>query len=355
MKLSIACRGTDFIGRDQIEALLEDWIDRRLKSRATLRGFTGKELYAAISMQDDDDESFFVRLHMLVPPNTILVARAKANQLKPALEKALETLFRHYEKHIDRIRQQDANKRQSRQSRIDNLNDHRDTLPTELLKDAHTVIESLLPKLKNTIKRELTFLRSQGDLPYSYPATLDILDEVIASGISDWKAGLDSNAAYIFLMQKMNEVLSREVAASRVYGDSISLETLAPKNPVEHAESMVGEEFYEFYQPDELLKIEDLVFDENTLMFLEKGQDDQKMSYLLRLIKELPVKWRRAFILHELENIPVNELAGLMDVNIESIKAWIEYTTNFLNARLADAGFDSGIGSMLSDLRSDDR
>lgn len=355
MKLSISCRGADFIGRDKIEALLKDWVVRHKKTQAKFHGFAGKELSALVRKQDDGDESFLIRLHMLVPPNTVLVARGKSNQLQSALENALETLFRHYEKHIERIRQQDANKRQSRQARIDNLIDHHDTLSTELLKEAHKVIELLLPKLKKTIKRELTFLRSQGDLPYSYPTTQDILDEVIASGISDWKPGIDRKSAYIRLVQKMNEVLSQEVEASQVYGDIVSLETLAPKNPIEHAESMVGEEFYEFYQPDELLKIEDLVFDEKTLMFLENSQDDQKISYLLRLIRELPIKWRRVFILHELENIPVKELAGLMDVNIEKIKDWIDYTNNFLDARLADAGFESGIGGILSDLSSDDR
>ena len=192
-------------------------------------------------------------------------------------------------------------------------------------------------------------------MPYSYPATQDILDEVIAGVISDWKPGLDDNAVYIRLLQEMNEVLSGEVAASHVYGDIVSLEAPAPKNPMEHAESMVGEEFYEFYQPDELLKIEDLVFDEKSLMFLEKGQDDQKISYLLRLIKELPIKWRRAFILNELENIPLKELAGLMDVNIENLKECIDCTKNFLNSRLADAGFESGIDGLFSDLNSDDR
>jgi ribosome-associated translation inhibitor RaiA len=306
MKLRIACRATDFIGRDKIEALLEDCIERHLKSRATPHGFACKELSAVISLQDDQ-EWFYIRLHMLVPPNTILVARGKSNQLQSAIEKALDTLFRHYENHIDRILQQDTNKRQSRRSRIDNLKDHHDTLSAQLFEEANTVIESLLPKLKNTIKRELTFLRSQGDLPYSYPATQDILDEVIAGVISDWKPGLDDKTVYIRLLQEMNEVLSGEVAASHVYGDIVSLEAPAPKNPMEHAESMVGEEFYEFYQPDELLKIEDLVFDEKSLMFLEKGQDDQKISYLLRLIKELPIKWRRAFILNELENIPLKK------------------------------------------------
>ena len=53
MKVRIACRATDFIGRDKIEALLEDCIVRHLKSRATYHGFAGTELSAVISMQDD--------------------------------------------------------------------------------------------------------------------------------------------------------------------------------------------------------------------------------------------------------------------------------------------------------------
>ena len=60
-------------------------------------------------------------------------------------------------------------------------------------------------------------------------------------------------------------------------------------------------------------------------------------------------------MLHELENIPVKKLAGLMDINTDKIIEWIDYTNNYLNARLMDAGFEAGIGSMLSDLRSNDR
>jgi len=44
-----------------------------------------------------------------------------------------------------------------------------------------------------------------------------------------------------------------------------------------------------------------------------------------------------------------------MDVNIENLKECIDCTKNFLNARLADAGFESGIDGLFSDLNSDDR
>lgn len=167
-------------------------------------------------------------------------------------------------------------------------------------------------------------------MPYSYPTTHDILDEVIASAISDWKPGIDSQAAYNRLLQEMHKILNREVGASHVYGDIVSLETLAPKDAIDQAESMVGEEFY---QPDELLRIEDLITDEKASMLLENGQDDQKKNYLLRLIKEFPIKWRRALMLHEIENVSVNELARLMDADPEHVQDWINFSNHFLDAR----------------------
>jgi hypothetical protein len=185
---------------------------------------------------------------MHVPPNTILVARGEANHFQPAIEKALEALLRHFKNHIDRMRYQDANKRQSRRSRLESLKDQKNILAPELLTEASTIIESLLPKLENAIRRELTFLRSHGDLPHSYPTTQDILDEVIPGALPDWKPGIDNNAAYLRLLRKMHEVLNREVGASHAYGDIVSLETLAPNDAMDQAESMVGEEFYEFYQ-----------------------------------------------------------------------------------------------------------
>jgi ribosome-associated translation inhibitor RaiA len=249
MKFSVTFKNAEFIGRGKFEAVLEDWMVRHVKPREKYRGFTDHALSATISKQDNEEGSFSIKLYMHVPPNTILVARGEANHFQPAIEKALEALLRHFKNHIDRMRYQDANKRQSRRSRLESLKDRKkNILAPELLTEASTIIESLLPKLENAIRRELTFLRSHGDLPHSYPTTQDILDEVIPGALPDWKPGIDNNAAYLRLLREMHEVLNREVGASHAYGDIVSLETLAPNDAMDQAESMVGEEFYEFYQ-----------------------------------------------------------------------------------------------------------
>ena len=114
-------------------------------------------------------------------------------------------------------------------------------------------------------------------------------------------------------------VLDKEVRASRTFGEIISLEAQAPIDPADQAEDMVGEEFYEFWQPDELLRIEDVVADDKSVAPDVDEWDDQKIEYLLRLLKELPIAWRRTLILHELENISEKELAKLLDVDQSTV------------------------------------
>ena len=56
---------------------------------------------------------------------------------------------------------------------------------------------------------------------------------------------------------------------------------------------MAGEEFYEFWQTDKLLRIEDVIAGEASEIPAIGTRDDQKAGYTLRLLKDLPIAWRR--------------------------------------------------------------
>lgn len=60
-------------------------------------------------------------------------------------------------------------------------------------------------------------------------------------------------------------------------------------------------------------------------------------------------------MLHEIDNVSVNELARLMDADPKHVQDWINFSNHFLDARLLDAGFEVGIGRILSDLRGNDQ
>ena len=177
--------------------------------------------------------------------------------------------------------------------------------------------------------------------------------EVVAAVISDWKTGMDSHAAYLRMLKESHRVLDKEVQASRTFGEMIPLEEPAPLDPADQAENMVGEEFYEFWQPDELLRIEDVIAGEAAEIPAASARDDQKVGYTLRLLKDLPIAWRRALMLHELEDIAEEEMTSILGVDLPTVTARISQANHYIRARLTEAGFESQTGSLLSDFRDE--
>ena len=133
----------------------------------------------------------------------------------------------------------------------------------------------------------------------------------------------------------------------------VSLEEPVPLDPADQAENMVGEEFYEFWQPDELLRIEDVIAGEAAEIPAASARDDQKVGYTLRLLKDLPIAWRRALMLHELEDIAEEEMTSILGVDLPTVTARISQANHYIRARLTEAGFESQTGSLLSDFRDE--
>jgi DNA-directed RNA polymerase specialized sigma24 family protein len=213
-------------------------------------------------------------------------------------------------------------------------------MASDLEKETDARLKDLLPRLERIIKRELTYLQSQGDLPPDYPTVQDVLDEVITKVKCDWKQDTDSQTTFIELLRAMHKVLDDEVRNSRMFGEAVSLEAMPPEDATDQAEEMVGEEINEFWQPDELLRYEDVIPDDESILPEEAVQEDeQEINYLFVLLKDLPIHWRRALLMKELENISLDDLGMLFESNRSEILSWIESANHYLRARLKDAGF----------------
>ncbi|MGB5231489.1 MAG: hypothetical protein WBN83_08215, partial [Desulfoprunum sp.] len=318
----------------------------------TNTGGSNSEIAVVATKQADGAGEWEIRLRTYLPPKAFLVAQSQADKLEHAIEAALANLLEKVESHIARVRRQESSKRRSRRSRLKKLKKQQDALSSGSVNDARSMIDKLLPKLKRAVKRELTFLRCQGDLPPNYPTIQDVVNEVVAAVIAVWKPGMNSQEAYLRLLKEMHEVLDKEVQASRTFGEMVSLEEQAPIDPTDQAEIMVGEEFYEFWQPDELLRIEDVIAGEASEIPATGTRDDQKVGYTLRLLKDLPIAWRRALMLHELEDIAEEELTRILGVDLPTVSSRITQADHYVRARLMEAGFEARTGGLLSDFRN---
>ena len=352
MKLSFIFLKSDPVDQRHIETALENLVNRHIVPRLTGIGTERSEIAAVIRKQDNGKDAYQIKLRMHVPPKTILVSESRAGELETAIEGAVNALCSELANHIDRVRRQESHKRLTRRSRLKNYRAHQDALPAGDVNNAAALIDTLLPRLERAVKRELAFLQSQGALPPDYPTAQDVVGEVVAAVISDWKTGMESHAAYLRMLKESHRVLDKEVQASRTFGEMVPLEEPAPLDPADQVENMVGEEFYEFWQPDELLRIEDVIAGEAAETPAASARDDQKIGYTLRLLKDLPIAWRRALILHELEDIAEEEMTSILDVDLPTVAARISQADQYIRARLTEGGFEAQAGSLLSNFRS---
>jgi DNA-directed RNA polymerase specialized sigma24 family protein/ribosome-associated translation inhibitor RaiA len=352
MKMNIHLAGIASPEQDKAKTLIKERIKQHIKPYLNNADASNSEVAIVVTKQAGGAGEWEIRLRTYLPPKAILVARSQADELEHAIEAALANLLEKIESHIARVRRQESSKRRSRRSRLKKLKKQQDALSAGSVEDARPMIEKLLPKLERAVKRELTFLRSQGDLPPNYPTIQDVVDEVVAAAIATWKPGMNSQEAYLRLLKEMHEVLDKEVQASRTFGEMVSLEEQAPIDPSDQAENMVDEEFYEFWQPDELLSIEDVIAGEASEIPTTGTRDDQKAGYTLRLLKDLPIAWRRALMLHELEDIAEKEVAKILGVDLPTVSSRITQADHYVRARLMEAGFEAQTGDLLSDFRN---
>ncbi len=341
MKVRTSFQGMSAGEGEGVKELVSAWAEKHLEPMMRGVGFTQSELAVKVSKRKKGAQRFHVKLHMHLPPKKIIAAHAHGDALKPAINEALDRLLREVEKHISRVRHQEAYKRKARRARLRELKAKQAALPEDVVTEAAGNIEQLLPRLEKAVRRELGFLRSQGDLPPDYPSVADVVDEVVAAVKADWSKALDADKAYLKLLKAMHEVLDREVRNSRVFGEMVSLEMPPAADAEDQAEAMVEEEISEFWQPDALLKLEDIIEDDTSPAPEDEVAPDAG-DYAVVLMRDLPIQWRRALMFQQYEELTLDALAEVFGEEVATVTAWLDAANRFLDARMREAGFARG-------------
>jgi len=164
MKMNIYLPGIASTKQDKAKTLIKERIKHHMEPYLTNTGGSNSEIAVVATKQADGAGEWEIRLRTYLPPKAFLVAQSQADKLEHAIEAALANLLEKVESHIARVRRQESSKRRSRRSRLKKLKKQQDALSSGSVNDARSMIDKLLPKLKRAVKRELTFLRRQGDL-----------------------------------------------------------------------------------------------------------------------------------------------------------------------------------------------
>lgn len=319
-----------------IRESIEGWVQEHLEP--VLSSFKGEpRLQATIKRHAKGAAKYSVTLRMHLPRKRILLAHGENPDIHAALAQAEERLLREVKKHKDHLREQAVYRRRVRRARLRELKAAQAALPTDVAKQARGGIEPLLPQLERVVRRELAYLRNSGELPVDYPSVQDVVDEAVLAVIAKWRPG-EPDVILRELLRAAFKALDHETEARRRYGEVISLEASPGPDAMEQAEAMVEEEIYEYYQPDESLRLGDVLPDEAAAP-PETGLAAVEHEYSLQALSGLPILWRRVWMLSEFERLAVTDIAAILEMELARVEEIFNQAQAFLHDHLRQAGF----------------
>jgi len=230
-------------------------------------------------------------------PSGVIAARADGFETEPVLRKAFAALGRRLDRHLALLQRRPEWKRPARRARIGRpLPPARDRAEAERRALYFELIEDHLDQVYNTVRRELTYLEASGAVPVGSLSVRGLVDATILAGLDRFEQRPTEFSIGGWLTRLAYQTIESEArAARRALPEGIAPLDEAPDEPAREP-TEADQELYEFYQPDEMLLLEDLVADDEGEQAEDWMARREAALALHRALADLPALWRKTFL-----------------------------------------------------------
>ena len=270
-------------------------------------------------------------IHLDVPGNQ-LVARQEQHDVKAGIRAAFTDIDRQLKKYKASLRgqhwQRPARREELRKMKVEAGS--REENKRELF---FSLITPHLNRLNHFVQHVISYAEAMGDLQPGDLTPQDVVDGALLRAYRQFLKETSIPNVEGWLVRLALDQLEAEVKRLRTErAGVVSIEQDVPETPPAEEVSTLGDEILDFYQPDEDLKLEDLIPDVEA----STPENDVEAKELRRLIRnilmEMPQRWRRTLVEHDLQG------RSTSDPRI------LQKAREYLRQRLISAGFRFGGG-----------
>lgn len=324
MKTQLASRGS--VDTDE----LRGWLARpisRLRRRLVHFPQDAVHLRAVVRHEDGRAE---VALALQLPSNTLAVSEEGADP-RAAVTEAFAELERRLEKEEARLRRASAWRGSDEAFQRELIERAARHAPETLSGSETNRLRRDLAATERFVRRELRALEANGDLTWGELDPRDIVDTALECAL---ERGAPTREQ---LLRCASAALRSEVAQARLRRREIHIEEDVPEVPPEREVSTLGSEILDFHQPDEDLRVEDLL--------AGVGQTPEEIEITAELaealrdaLSALPSSWRQALHLSQIEGFDEAALADALDRAPENVEPLLAQVRAFVRDRLTESG-----------------
>lgn len=199
-----------------------------------------------------------------------------------------------------------------------------------------------LKKLYEHVRHQLGYFESVGDLAPGELKPEDVVDAALIRAYREFvrnPSPQDRQDMETRLIQLATRQLQSEVKRLRSEtGRTVHIEEDVPETPPEEEVKTLGEEILYFYQPDEDLKMEDVLPD----LSIPTPEQVAELREFRRCVNAasaaLPGEWRRALQLRYVDGRTLKQTAAALRKSEREVERVIEYARRYLRQRLVESG-----------------
>lgn len=334
MKVSVSFHGISQESRPRLHALIEERAHRL--EHHFLSSFQPDLVRLESRIEKNAAHHLYRVALRLKLPRAVLATAAENFGLQSALKEAFDELDRRSERHVSRLQREHLWKRTARRLRLEKLKQGtRGSHDREQRRILCELIQPHLDDLHGYIAREILYRQESGDARARMLDAPDILAGTLLRALERAAARPRRIEVRDWLLSLAQQEIAD--ALSQVL-DSQSLESSPPGK---HEEPTTrDEERYVYWEPDERLKLEDLLPDVGADDPEHAAAERDLRRALVRAIAALPQSWRQAITLTMFEGLTAAQAGALLGRPEAQIEETLRHTRAFLEARAADAGFE---------------
>lgn len=204
-----------------------------------------------------------------------------------------------------------------------------------------SLIGKHLGKLYEFVRTELDTARAAGDVMPREVTSEDIVDEVVLRAYQEFAKNPNPGNIRDTLMKLARERVKKEIGQLRAWHrQTVHTEEDIPETPPEEGVSTLGDEILDFYEPDEDLKLEDIIPDLSIPTPEQVAEMNELRLCLSAALAAMPRQWRRALLLCHVEGLAGARLAKAVGKSEPETQRLLEHARHYLREKLMESGCD---------------
>jgi RNA polymerase sigma factor (sigma-70 family) len=320
-----------------IRSLIERQIERLDRKSQSL---PGDVLFLRCAVEEVPVRKLTRVTVVLVVPQNTLAAKEEAHDAEAAVQSAFQEIEKQLEAYKSSLRGEHWWKRVERRwelklQRAGVAAGAASEDPQWFFK----LVEPHLAKLREVGGRVLNYVEARGDLPPNDLELDDVVDAALARAYDEFsKERAPEDIRSRLIRFALDEIKAEVKRAKTDRTRAVHLEERVPKTPPTEEVSTLGDEILDFYQPDEELKVEDVVPDLEIPRPDQTAETNELRRCVRAALRGLPQDARRALTLRYIVGLHGTELAKSLGKREADVKRLIDDALMSLREKLVASG-----------------